>query len=177
MRRVRVVLLGVIALAALPAAVAFAQYPQPAGVCSAVPATLDVQPNSVINFIVTALTTDGKPAVGVQGTATLTGQPGAGAQVLTPNFTTNSQGQATIQIQTGDTPGNLAIALTCGALSSSSVVKVSAPGQVIVPKPPDTGTAGAGAGAGFPILWVALAASATLLTGGATVAVVRRRDS
>src|SRR5690349_10965912 len=129
MRRVRVVLILTMVLAALPASLALAQYPQPTGVCSAAPSTLTVTPNTTIDYIVTALTTGGQPAPQVQGTATLVGQPGAGAKVVTPTFITDAHGHATVQVFTGDTPGDLQIQLTCGALSSSSVLRVSASGQ------------------------------------------------
>jgi hypothetical protein len=168
-RIARYLALVALALAALPAAAAFAQYPEPLGVCTVTPNQASVSPNSVATFTVQTRTAAGAPAGGVSGTAAVGSGSGT---VLTPTFTTNSAGQATIQVQTGSNPGNLTLNVTCGALQTTGVVSVSAPS--VQPKPPDTGL-GTASSDSLPIAWMLLAGMAFLAAAGAATATVTVR--
>jgi hypothetical protein len=168
MRIARYIAVAVVALAALPAAAVFAQYPEPIGACTVVPNQPSVAPNSVATFTVTARTATGAPAPGVSGTASTTTP---GATVLTPTFTTNAAGTAQISVQTGPNPGNLSVNVTCGALSTSGVVSVATPAGP-QPKPPDTGLGSEDSSSStLPMLWI-VAGIALLGAAGATGATV-----
>lgn len=172
MRIARYIAVAIVALAALPAGVALAQYPEPLGVCTVTPDQPSVAPNSVATFTVSTRTANGNPAPGVSGTVTLaTGQ----GTVLTPTFTTGANGTATVQVQAGANPGTITLNVTCGALQTVGVVSVSTP--VVQPKPPDTGLGAADdGGSRVPLLWVTAGLILVSLAGagGATV-VIRRR--
>ena len=157
---------------ALPFGLASAQYPEPLGVCTVVPDSGSVQPNSVATFTVSTRTAAGAPAPAVSGTVSIAAGSGT---VLTPTFTTSSNGTATISVQTGNNPGDLSLAVTCGALQTSGVVRVAAPS--VLPKPPDTGTGGTTQADAQGTNWLLLSGLSTLAVVilAATVRTSRRR--
>lgn len=161
-RRALIVLVVVGAM--LPLGLASAQYPEPLGVCTVVPDSGSVQPNSVATFTVSTRTAAGAPAPGVSGTVSIAA--GAGT-VLTPTFTTGANGTTSIRVQTGNAPGDLALAVTCGALQTSGVVRVATPS--VLPKPPDTGNAGLTPTVSHAATWLmpATLASLVVLLSGA----------
>lgn len=159
-----------VAAAALPLGMAFAQYPEPLGVCTVVPTSGSVQPNSVATFTVSTRTAAGNAAPGVSGTVAIAAGSGT---VLTPTFTTSGDGTATISVQTGANPGDLSLNVTCGALQTSGVVRVATPS--VLPKPPDTGEGLASGESSLPLVWM-LAGIALVGVAGATgVATVAAR--
>ncbi len=172
MRHLRVLAILAMVLVALPAGAAFAQYPAPLGACSVSGSTADVQPNSIATFTVTVQTGNGQAAPGVAGTVTIASGNGT---VQTPTFTSGSDGKATISVLTGANPGNITLNVTCGALQTSSVVRVASPAVApFIPKPPDTGFGSEDSGNGFSMLWIA-GAIAALSLGTGTVAYARKR--
>jgi hypothetical protein len=174
MRIARYLVLAVLAAAALPAATAFAQYPEPVGVCTATPNQGSVAPNSVATFTVSTRTASGNPAPSVSGTATLASGSGT---VLTPTFTTNAAGTAQISVQAGANPGNISLNVTCGALQTTGVVSVVSPGGVVQPKPPDTGLGTTDGSSTLPFAWIIAGIALVGAAGAATAtAAVRRRQ-
>lgn len=162
-------LISVLALAALPGAVALAQYPAPAGVCTVTPDSNDVQPNSVATFTVRTAAANGAPAPKISGTVKLaTGSTGT---VSTPTFTTNAHGTAAITVQVGPS-GQVSLDVTCGAINTSGVVRVTSPS--VLTKPPSTGS-GLADGGSFPLLMLlgGLALAGAVSTGA--LAMIRRR--
>src|SRR5258708_1638028 len=157
MKRARILTLLFFALAALPLGAAYAQYPQPAGACSITPNQSGSSPNSTLTWTVTVLTTGGIAAPNIDGSTTITS--GVGTPPV-QTFRTGADGKATVAIKTGDNPGDISLAIACGNLQTSTVLKVLLP--AVVPKPPDTGRGTAG-DSSFPLIWV--------LTGVALVAV------
>lgn len=159
--------------AILPVGLVSAQYPEPLGVCTVVPVSGSVQPNSVATFTVSTRTAAGAPAPGVSGTVSIAAGSGT---VLTPTFTTGADGTTSIRVQTGSDPGDLALAVTCGALQTSGVVRVATPS--VLPKPPYTGTAGlaqTGSGGTGWLMPAALASLVALLVGAGVVRGASRR--
>ena len=171
MRRARVVILALFALAAaLPFSAAFAQYPAPVGACSIAPNQPSVLPNSTLTWTVSVLNGSGGPAAGVSGTVSITSGQGT---LGSPLFTSDSAGKAIITVTTGATPGDIALAVTCGSLQTSTVLKVAPP--TIIPKAPDTGFGTGDSGSGFPFLWIFAGIALVSVAGASTVAVTRRR--
>ena len=170
MRRARMVLLALFALAALPLGAAYAQYPAPVGACSIAPNQPSVLPNSTLTWTVSVLTGSGAPAPGVSGTVLLSSGQGT---LATPLFTSDSAGKATISVITGAAPGDITLAVTCGSLQTSSILRVATP--AVVPKPPDTGLGTTDSGSGFPFLWMLVGVTLVGIAGASTVAVARRR--
>ena len=169
MRLVRLAIVSILALAALPVGLAAAQYPQPLGVCTVAPNSPDVQPNSVATFTVSTSTANGAPAPNVSGTVRL--GAGSSGTVLTPTFTTGSNGRAEIRVQVGAS-GQVSLDVSCGAINTSGVVRVASP--TVLPKPPDTGSGTTSTEASmllFGLAALGLAAAA----GTGTLAVARRR--
>jgi hypothetical protein len=172
MKIARLFVIAMLALAAMPAAVAFAQYPEPLGVCTVTPNQASVAPNSVATFTVTTRTASGAPLAGQSGTVSVAS---GNATVLTPTFTTGAGGTAQVSVQTGANPGNVTLNVTCGALQATGVVSVSTPAAQ--PKPPDTGLGTMeSSNSTMPLLLmiagIALAGAAG--TAGATVLVRRK---
>lgn len=168
MRLARFAIVAFLALAALPAAIVSAQYPQPAGVCTVTPNSPDVQPNSVATFTVSTNTTNGAAAPNVSGTVKV--GAGSSGSVLTPTFTTGSDGKAQVRVQVGAS-GQVSLDVSCGAINTSGVIRVASPS--VLPKPPDTGTGTSSSSNGSFALLAALGALA--LTGTGTLALARRR--
>jgi hypothetical protein len=97
-----------------------------------------------------------------------------GATVVTPNFTTGADGTAIISLKTGNSAGSITLALTCGTLSASTVVKVAV--GATIPKPPDTGSGGVESDGGSPfVLLLGLSGAGVVLLGGGAIVVRRRR--
>src|SRR5690606_38163890 len=111
------------------------------------------------------------------------------------NFVTDSNGQAQIQVQTGDDPGELRLSVTVGDMQSTSVVQVvsgGGPGTATpppgggddddrtpgpgAPRPPDTGSAPAGGTESGSTAWMWLMgiAGTLIVVGGGTAFVARR---
>lgn len=167
--------LMVAALAALGLTAATAQYPAPQGSCSVSAGSATAPANTTVSFTVTVLTGDGAPAAGVEGVASIISQPGSGATVVNPNYTTGTDGKAIIQVQTGDTAGQITLGVTCGTLNASSIVSVVAGVQAPTPKPPVTGDGSASGDSNATLAWGAAGALAVLLTGAGALTVARRR--
>lgn len=159
-------------LAAIATPVA-AQYPTPIGSCTVGAGTGSAPPNTTITFTVTVLQADGTtPAAGVSGTASIISQPGQGASILNPNYTTGSDGKASIQVQTGNTAGQITIGVTCGSLSANGLISVVAGAT---PRPPVTGAGVAGpGGSDYTALWFILPLAGLAAAGAAAVALRRR---
>ena len=168
MTRARMVILFLFALAALPLGAAYAQYPQPVGACSIAPNQAGSTPNSSLTWTVTVLTGNGAAAPNVEGTVTITSGVGT---LGSPTFKSGVDGKATITVTTGATPGDIALAVTCGTLQTSTVLKVIPP--AVLPKAPDTGTGGNESS--FPFIWVFAGIALVGAAGASTVAVSRRR--
>ena len=173
MKSFRLLVVLAVAMAAIPLGLAAAQYPEPLGVCTVVPDSGSVQPNSVASFTVSTRTAAGAPAPAVSGTVSVAGGSGT---VLTPTFTTGSDGTTTIRVQTGANPGDLTLAVTCGALQTSGVVRVATPS--VLPKPPDTGNAGPELSATHGTNWLLVGGLVTLAATflGATRFVAYRKQ-
>jgi hypothetical protein len=171
MRIARYFVVALIALAAFPAAIAVAQYPEPLGVCTVTPNQPSVAPNSVASFTVSTRTTGGQPAPNISGTVTLASGQGT---VLTPTFTTGANGTAVVQVQAGANPGNITLNVTCGPLQTTGVVSVSTP--AVQPKPPDTGLGTSASEGGLSLFWVlaGIALVGAASAAGATVAIRRK---
>ncbi|MBI2767159.1 MAG: hypothetical protein HYX53_14785 [Chloroflexi bacterium] len=164
------------AVAALGYGVAAAQYPQPLGVCTVTPASANVQTNGTASFTVKTTLGDGSPAPAVPGTVAVSSQPGTGAGPVTPTYTTNSQGTATITINTGTSAGTVNVLVTAGTLSCASAVSVVAPRvNPDVIKPPATGTGTDGSNDGMNYALIALAGLGVAAMGAGTLVAVRRR--
>ena len=159
-----------VAAAALPFGMAFAQYAEPLGVCTVVPTSGSVQPNSVASFTVSTRTAAGNAAPGVSGTVAVASGSGT---VLTPTFTTAGDGTATISVQTGANPGDLTLNVTCGALQTSGVVRVAQPS--VLPKPPDTGEGLTTNDQSLPLLWMLAGITLVGVAGAASLATVTAR--
>jgi hypothetical protein len=127
-----------------------------------------IEPGQQGSFTVTTTTADNNPAPGVSGTVSLAS---GDAQILNSVFTTDSNGKATINVVAGQNPGDIAINVTCGALQTSSVIKVAAP--VIIPKPPDTGNGGGAEP--LPWAWIVFGISGMAAAGASAFAVASRR--
>lgn len=172
MKIARLFVIAMLAVAALPAAAVFAQYPEPLGVCTVTPNQSSVAPNSIATFTVSTRTASGSPLGGQSGTVSLGSGQGT---VLTPTFTTGAGGTATVQVQAGATPGNISLNVTCGALQATGVVSVSTPAAQ--PKPPDTGlgtTEGTASSLPLVLMLAGLALAGVAGTAGATVLVRRK---
>lgn len=168
MTRARLVVLFLFALAALPLGAAYAQYPQPVGACSIAPNQAGSIPNSTLTWTVTVLTGNGAAAPNVEGTVNITSGIGT---LGSPTFKSGTDGKATIAVKTGANPGDIALAVTCGTLQTSTVLKVIPP--VVLPKAPDTGTGGSDSG--FPLLWALAGVAFVGVAGATTVAATARR--
>lgn len=165
------------ALAALGLTAATAQYPAPQGSCSVSAGSATAPANTTISFTVTVLTGDGAPAAGVQGVASIISQPGSGATIVNPNYTTGADGKAVIQVQSGDTAGQITLGVTCGTLSASSIVSVVAGVTAPTPKPPVTGDGASAGGSDAPMAWGLAGALAVIVAGAGAGAITfaRRR--
>jgi hypothetical protein len=173
MRFARLIFLAVFAAAALPAATAFAQYPEPVGVCTVTPNAASVAPNSVATFTVSTRTATGNPAPNVSGTVSVASGQGT---VLTPTFTTGAGGTAQVSVQTGANPGQLSLRVTCGALATTGVVSVvSSSGTVVQPKPPDTGLGTESGSSSLPFAWILAGIALVGAAGAASATVAIRR--
>jgi hypothetical protein len=164
----RVVAVALMAALAVPASVAFAQYPQPVGACSIVQGSGDVAAGQEATFVVTTLTANGQPAPNVSGTVSIASGNGT---VLTPTFTTDATGKATVRVRAGDPPGQLSLSVTCGALQTSTIVRTTA--GVVIPKPPVTGLGTQDSDVPWALIAVGIVAVAAASAGG--VAVAKRR--
>lgn len=169
MRRARILIVALFALAALPLGAVSAQYPQPLGACTITgPATL--APNTTAVYTVTALTTTGAPFPGQAFAVTISP---AGAATATPAAgVTGADGKATITVVTGPGAANVTVSVTCGPLSGSTTISI-VPG--VVPKPPDTGAGLAEGGQSFAWAWLAAGIAALGAAGAGATVVVRRR--
>lgn len=145
-------------------------YPHPEGVCVLTP----IEPNPAvgsqtdIRLVLTDLA--GNPVAGVASTAVLLRQPGEGARVSPLSSVTDANGQATLVLATGDTPGVVQIQAVCGELSANLNIPIGQP-----PGPPNTGTgldSTASTGT-IALAMVGLVAGAISLTG---VLAKRRAD-
>lgn len=158
------------ALFAVLATPVSAQYPTPIGACTITAATGSAPPNSTLTFTVTVLQSDGvTPASGVSGVASIISQPGQGATITNPNYTTNSEGKASIQVQTGNTAGSITVGVTCGNLTANTIVSVVAGAT---PRPPVTGSGAASDGSGSMLPWLLVPLA---VAGAAAGAVALRR--
>jgi hypothetical protein len=170
MKRARILTLLFFVLAALPLGAAYAQYPQPAGACSITPNQSGSSPNSTLTWTVLVLTTGGVAAPNVEGSVTITS--GVGTPPV-QTFKTGTDGKAVITIKTGANPGDISLAVTCGSLQTSTVLKVIPP--AVVPKPPDTGR-GIADDSSFPLAWLLGGIGLAAVAGVGGFAFARRRS-
>jgi hypothetical protein len=122
-------IIAIVAVAALGAGTALAQYPPPGG---------NITTSTAGNQLtVTVSTQSGAPSPNVVCVASVGSQPGTGASVSPTNFTTNAQGRAVLNVTPGSGTGQVRIDIACGTLSASAVLPVGAQ-----PAPPSTGSGG-----------------------------------
>jgi hypothetical protein len=169
MRRARILIVALFALAALPLGAVSAQYPQPLGACTITgPATL--APNTTAVYTITALTATGAPFPGQAFAVTISP---AGSATATPLAgVTGADGKATVTVVTGANAANVSVTVTCGPLTGSTTISI-VPG--VVPKPPDTGAGLANGGQSFAWAWLAAGIVALGAAGAGATAVARRR--
>ena len=180
MRLVKFVALGVALVAGLALSVALvaggvarAQYPPPGGNVTVTPSDPTPDVGDTVTLTIAVVDEDGNPVANQACVAQVTSQPGTGASVVNPNVQTDASGNATVQVNVGDTAGAVTVTVTCGELSGSAVLSV---GQA--PAPPETGTAGTLAESGRPNWQLLLIAGlAALAVGGAGAAWLRVRVS
>lgn len=134
MLKLRVALLCLTGIVALGAGVALGQYPQPGGNVTATPSNPNPAVGATVQLTVTATTATGAVDPNVSCTAAISSQPGTGASVSPTTFTTGSNGQAVLTIQTGSASGQLGLSVVCGARTTAITLPVGAP-----PAAPATG--------------------------------------
>lgn len=180
MRVVKYVALGVALVAGLALSVSLvsggvarAQYPPPGGNVTVTPSDPTPDVGETVTLTIAVVDEDGNPVANQACVAQVTSQPGTGASVLNPNVQTDANGNATVQVNVGDTAGAVTVTVTCGELSGSAVLSVGE-----APAPPETGTGGnlaEGNGATWRLFLIA--GLAVLAASGAGAAWLRVRAS
>jgi hypothetical protein len=98
---------------------AFAQYPPTIGSLTATADQLPAPTGSTVDVTCTVRDTSGSPVAGEPCTFTIVSQPGNDASIgsLSVTRTTNSQGVAVATLNTGSTPGTIAVAVEAQGIS------------------------------------------------------------
>jgi hypothetical protein len=126
---------GVVVLIALVAswAVAFAQYPPPAGSVTGSVNNPAPSPGASVTVTCTVTNSQGQPVANEPCTFSIVSQPGTNASLGAPSVTanTNAQGIATAVLSVGTTPG--AIVVKVSAMGVQSQVTVSPKAATTVP--------------------------------------------
>jgi hypothetical protein len=155
-------------------AIAFAQYPPPAGSVTAGVSNPTPGPGASVTVTCTVLNNQGQPVANEPCTFTIVSQPGTDASLGAPSVTatTNAQGIATAVLSVGTTPG--AIVVKTSAMGVQSQVTVSPKAATAVPAAtvppgaqpgaaPPTGAGEPGEGEIPPLVWgVAIGAAVGL---------------
>lgn len=185
------IILSGAALAAIGLTAAVAQYPQPQGAITVSVDNPNPLPGQSTGFSVLVVDSTGAGVGGRECTAAVTSQPGSDASVAPASFVTGTDGSANLTLSQGSVAGEVAVTVTCGELSASTLFGTGrglppaddgtppASGESPsagsdVPKPPSTGQgfdAAGNDGMALPLLWVAIAGIGAL---GATAVAVRR---
>jgi hypothetical protein len=170
-------------LLSLPAPLASAQYPPPAGSTVALVAG-DIAPAVGDTVSIAATVTDpaGDPAAGVACTFAIASQPGGDASVEPGPVTTNADGVAATVLHIGSTGGTIVVETTCGELSSLITVVAGAAEEPEAPAAPPASqpdllpTAGFGPGeaTGVPSAYFLAALVLTLAVAVGTLYLIRR---
>ncbi|MBI1884978.1 MAG: Ig-like domain-containing protein [Chloroflexi bacterium] len=165
-------LVATLALAAAP--VASETYPPPVGSLSLTSSATTAATGSLVTLSVTVLDNDGNPVEGAEVTFRIVSQPGDDASVgsLKITKTTDEDGIATADLNTGTTPGSIIVETISGEKTSRLTIEVGEGEEGV----PSTGSEPA-AGGGGPAVWLIalLAAGGAALTGGGALLVMARR--
>ena len=175
------------AVLALGVGAAMAQHPgHGEGVGSGAVTLSPSDPNpstgETVSLTVTITDSQGNAVGGETCAARVAKQPGEGVTVSPASVTSNANGQATLEVTTGDSLGEVGIVVECEGDPVNLEDDLEARATIIVGgeiAPPDTGTgtaAALGEASGAPTALLAgLIASALAVAGAGTLALKRRR--
>jgi hypothetical protein len=161
---------------ALGMTAAIAQYPPPGGSIFLIASVPSPTVNSESSFTVRLVASDGSAADSVACTAVIASQPGTGASVSPGSFTTASDGTATLNIQSGNTAGDVTVSVACGQISALATLTVVSGSSAGDPLPPNTGQGVATGDNGMPSSpgWLALG---VIAAAAATFGIKRARGA